>query len=508
MAKKKKGGKRKTKISLESITSSNVYYLEIQDIEKEEKKEGTTEDVDESSTKESKRKMPHWTRSTDDEETKYTDWTLDLNFSTTTTTTINDDDNASDVVSYSVHRYPLGLQSEYFDGIFRSSDEGGFSESHQKRSVIKLPTPFVTIYHFEKLLDYLYTGKLVLESDNAVAMLYFGDYFGIGPLKELAQKFIGKSIAVATASACIFNPSTTSSKLLAKYYQDASGLAMESLQEAIVYKCASQPTLMSKDTALSKIPDKQFWLSVFAAKKYQVQTELSNKLWSLNAVHFIELHSKIISPENFLELTQKDSLPIVSAKAAIILMEQEQRLLCVHEEVENNIDEKHLTCLQQRCIDSLVDNETGDWKVSSPRTLLQGKLRNLNPFVLETLMLQLIDDRKQPNKCSDYIEILGAGTECVNGIYIKSGLRAGCPMYTRKGAYNGENVLFHIYRYDDEYDENEYYISIIKNPVVESTPDFHFYLSPHTEVEGIPDDGWVTYGEGQDPVPILRFVDV
>jgi len=175
--------------------------------------------------------LPHWKRSTDEEDAKYSDWTLDVTFINDNDNDNDNNNNASDAnVSYSVHKYILGLQSEYFEGIFRGppddddddKENGFFSESYQKRSSIKLPAArnVVTIDHFENVLDYLYTGKLELDCDNAVAIVYFGDYFGIHLLKEHAQNFIQKSISVATLSAFKFNPSIASSRILAKFFQD------------------------------------------------------------------------------------------------------------------------------------------------------------------------------------------------------------------------------------------------------------------------------------------------
>jgi len=143
----------------------------------------------------------------------------------------------------------------------------GYSESHQKCSTIKLPAPVVTIQHFETLLDYLYTGKLKLNDTNAVSMVYFDDYVGINLLEGQAQRFLRRNIDDCKGRLFGDVDGSMASGLLAKFYRDANSLAMEDLLNAIAYSCAHQPRLMSKDNALSKIPDVHFWCRVFAVIK-------------------------------------------------------------------------------------------------------------------------------------------------------------------------------------------------------------------------------------------------
>mmetsp|Transcript_21158 Transcript_21158/g.23731 ORF Transcript_21158/g.23731 Transcript_21158/m.23731 type:complete len:636 (+) Transcript_21158:119-2026(+) len=462
------------------------------------------------STTKLKRELPHWTRSTDDEEAKYADWMLDVSFSSITTTTTTTNNDSADVISYLVHRYFLGTKGDYFEDIFRrdtNDKEDGCSESHQKRSAIQLPAPFVTIGHFESLLDYLYTGKSTLDCNNAIAMVYFGDYFGIIPLKEESQSFICKSITAAIEYAFDIRPSMESSDKLATFYDDAKGLAMDDLQEAIVYACANNPTLMWKDTALSKILDVQFWYRVLAARKCYPQTELSNKLWSVNVANFIELISGIMDREGlglvFHKLTHKSSLPIISAKAAIMLIEQEQQL-CVYEkvDVEKENRDKNFACLQQRCIDAFIDSKTREWKISHPRTLLEGILPR---SVLESMLLYTIHGRKKPIKCHDFIEVTGAGIACVNGVYTKTGLHKEYPLFTKSGTHKGREDWVYIYKYGN----GLFYISLVPNGVdVGIGEGIDFYVSVNDELPVGTDGSWERCKKGCAPYPTLQFVEL
>ena len=487
---------------MENIRSRNVYLkivdtyreeMEEEEEEEEEKNKDFSDDVDGALTNKRKRKLPCWTRLTDGEEAKYADWTLDVNLS---------NNDASDIVSYSVHRYQLGLQSEYFKGIFRGPDEGEFSDSIQSRSTIKLPMPFVEFLHFEKMLDYLYTDKLVVDWESVVALIYFGDYFGINSLKEQAQTFMGKSIANATWE---LNISASSSMVLLSHYQFAKNLSMEELQEAIVYECASNPALMSKDTELSNYPDVQFWCRVLTAKKFLSPTELSNKLWSINVGHFIELHAEIVDREIFCQLTHQDSLPIISADVALVLMEQQRQRV---EDIEEGRDNES-TCLQQRCTDSLINIETGVWKIKNPHTLLEGRIGNIPRTVLESLLLlSAMNVEKKSNICYDRILVSGAGSKFVNGVYTRSGLHKGCPIFTRSGTYEGDNGLFYIYKSALHKSANAYWrITFTQEGVrLGENRELLFYATRNSGGDKLPPvNGWQST-VGRFPLPTFEFV--
>jgi len=275
---------------------------------------------------------------------------------------------------------------------------------------------------------------------------------------------------------------------------------MEELQEAIVYLCASEAALMSKDTALSKIRDVQLWRGVLAAKKFHPQTELSNMVWSTNVAHFIKLYPDDIDRDCFYQLTDKYSLPIISADAALVILEQEHRI-CAN--IESAEKDKDSVCLHQRCVYSLVDSETGDWKVSHPHPLLEAKIGNIPRSMLESLLLHTIGDREKPIRCRDSVIVTGAGVESVNGVYTRTGLHDGCPMFTRSGTYKGDKVLFRIFKYDDQF-----FISGGEEDwSIESNEDIDFYATISSEEEQLPpDNGWYRSSHGELPFPTFKFI--
>ncbi|OEU17644.1 hypothetical protein FRACYDRAFT_238069 [Fragilariopsis cylindrus CCMP1102] len=463
--------------------SNNVYHYEIVGSREEEELELPEQEI-------AKRKLPSWTKSSannDENEAECSDWNLNVY--------CNNNDN--DVVSYSVHRFAFVTQSEYFKSIFRLEDTTGvgFSESHQKCSTIKLPYS-VTLQHFETLLDYLYTGVLKEDSGNAVSMVYFGDYFGIILLKDHAQRYLRKLIVDCKSRI----RGKVASELLWTSYLVAKSLSMEDLLNAIVYACASRPKLMSKDTHMSTIPDIQFWCRVFAARKktdYVKHDKVvsNSELWSTHVAHFIEINTAIVDIDSFKILTESNSLPNISAEAAVILMEQEHKLSL--DEVKNEDD--GLTCLQKRCTDALFDKETSNWQVSNARVLLQGKLQKLQPSVLESLLLRIVDYNKGcPQRCPDYIKASGAGIESVNGVYFNSGfLYEGRRMFTRRGIYNGGEQLFSLFRFDTSH----FVISLVSN---DCRPLEYFYWVESSD-EFPPENGWSLYSNGVAPSPSLQY---
>ena len=464
--------------------SNNVYHYEIVGSREEEELLLPEQEI-------AKRKLPSWTKSSttnDENEAECSDWNLNVY--------CNNNDN--DVVSYSVHRFAFVTQSEYFKSIFRLEETTGvgFSESHRKCSTIKLPAS-VTLQHFELLLDYLYTGVLKEDSGNAVSMVYFGDYFGIILLKDHAQRYLRKLIVDCKSRI----RGKVASELLWTSYLVAKSLSMEDLLNAIVYACAYRPKLMSKDTHMSTIPDIQFWCRVFAARKKMNYVKhdkvVSNsKLWSTNVAHFIEINTAIVDIDSFKTLTESNSLPNISAEAAVILMEQEQKLSLA--EVKNEVD--GLTCLQKRCTDALFDKETSNWQVSNARVLLQGKLQKLQPSVLESLLLRIVDYNKGcPQRCPDYIKASGAGIESVNGVYFNSGfLYEGRRMFTRRGIYNGEEQLFALFGVTIT---SRFIISTISK---DCCPHTFFYVADCSD-EFPPENGWSHFSHAIAPSPSLQY---
>jgi hypothetical protein len=372
------------------------------------------------------------------------------------------------VIAYSVHRNILELHSDYFKGIFGEA----FKESNKKRNIIELPT-FVTPQHFETFLNYCYTGELLLHSNNAVAMVYFGDYLDDKELLKRVQYFIWYSIKNA------------SSEDLLAYYRDAKGLLIEDLQKAIEHICAQRPGVMSVNTALSKILDLQFWCNVWEARKlYQNESKLHYaKQWSANAVHFIKQHRDIIDISAFRALTNIDSLPIISPDASVGLMEQEQELKSDDSTETNRVS---LTCLQKRCTEALYNRKTGSWRVSKKNDLLE-RLINLPSVVLDAILSSTMEYKGIPTG----IEVSGAGVEDANGVYELKGF------YNKKLKFVKRIGIVKCTIYSQG--GKTFYLSVDKTMV---------FMAEHKNGKSSlpPVTGWASYEGGDDfSLPILRL---
>jgi hypothetical protein len=405
-----------------------------------------------------------------------------------TTTTSSGHGMTEKVITYSVHKSMLGPKSVYFKNSF--SKKNGLKESRENSGTIELPSPnIITIQHFETLLDYFYTESLKLENSNAVAIVYFGDYFGIEKLLERAQDFIRMSIQ------------TAKSKELAAYYQDAKLLVMEDLQHCVELVCAGRPEVMKKNTALSMMPDISFWCSVWAARKKLPDQTLSDTIdWSENLADFIEHHRDIVDIETFKTLTHIDSLPVISPDAAVTLMEKEQEL-CPGEDHNKNT----LSCLQKRCTEALFDRDTGIWQVSKRDSdslqELQKRLKQLPP----TVFLSLVERAMEYKGTLTSIEVSGAENNSANGNYIRSGIYQEKPMFVRRAlhAYAHKNFIIYL-------NGSEFCIGIFKNDgtPLSSSPDHNLYYRDNgvDQPSLPPKNGWSDVAFGESSNITLRFI--
>jgi len=440
-----------------------------------------------------------WTKSPDDE-AEYADWKIDVVFIPTndldnndkgeseiekmaeedcsSTTTVKTKTTTSVIATYSVHRLPLGEKSGYFKKLFTDEQSSEPNEERQCRhSTIELPSPAITIAHFETLLDYFYQedALFTMEQEDAdtmmvmMAMVYFGDQLGIPQLKKKAHKVLELMLLTCTnmnIDGVVDNNHESAvkfSKIFATLYKAGKQLTnMKDLQNAIIYVCAGQSIVMSKGTELStnmKCVDLQFWCRVLllvgkmnysstsTKPNHDEQQRKCNSMnWSENVAHFIE-HQNLSDVDygSFYALTQIDTLPFISPKVAILLMQQEQhfssqRLMLGMNKEQDDVT---LTPLQQRCIDALYNKDTRAWQISGIRhEIQQGKLRKISPIVLETLLLHMME-------CTDFtrrllptsVTISGAGNECVNGIYTTSGWHNEKLFFTKpNGIYDGQHA--------------------------------------------------------------------
>jgi hypothetical protein len=403
---------------------------------------------------------PYWSKHPEDE-ARYTDWKLIVYYKHFTRGDTNDDEgpnNKDDVnrAVYSVHRNMLGTKCEYFDKMFESN----FSESKSGETKLDLPDcdAVVTLQDFEKLLDWFYGDQIKFDPANVVGMLYLSDYFCIDSLKVQAQTYTHDQLH-EMSSHYEHGPDT---KILVVYYRNAKMMNNEHLQKFVANVCCLNPETMRIDSELiTNLQDIDLWIAVFKAISYLEETHdmTTAKNVAVLSDHFADFCDQYphqVDATNFKILTSKESLPKISEDAAVRLLEHEQRLglanpsavvqqvvlsVSQHQLLQDHHQDsatRTLTCLQQRCLDTLYDTETGLWNIRKPELVL-GRLKDLSGFVLESIMINYISNNSITQE--DPTSIIVKGAELCNGIYRLSGYDAEISAYIfhKHGTYLGES---------------------------------------------------------------------
>ncbi|KAK0058908.1 kelch-like protein 24 [Biomphalaria pfeifferi] len=96
--------------------------------------------------------------------------------------------------NFPCHRTVLAAMSTYFCAMFSS----GMKESHEKIITLKGISPT----HFEKVLEFLYTGNIELTYDSVVDLLQISSMYQIEALQLICEKFLANDICIQN---CIIN---------------------------------------------------------------------------------------------------------------------------------------------------------------------------------------------------------------------------------------------------------------------------------------------------------------
>jgi ubiquitin carboxyl-terminal hydrolase 9/24 len=107
------------------------------------------------------------------------------------------------------------------------------------------------------------------------------------------------------------------------------------------------------------------------------------------------------------------------------------------------------------------------------------------------------------------IEVRGAGSYIVNGVYEHDGQLLGVNRYFRRGqADDGKEVRLFISRCDVSNNTKHWYISIVPSDSLPGTSaDLDFYTAPCTDEYAVtpPQNGWVATTTGRSPAPFLIY---
>mmetsp|Transcript_7166 Transcript_7166/g.17462 ORF Transcript_7166/g.17462 Transcript_7166/m.17462 type:complete len:386 (+) Transcript_7166:130-1287(+) len=356
---------------------------------------------------------PHWARLPHDE-TEYSDWQIDVKFIGHSTTqernkridksedgekeecchfiASSDDEVPSEVFSYLVHRYTIGPQSDYFNFLFGKSNF--FSESIDRKSKFEFSADVgVNHQHFEDFLDLLYDKTTItpagtkavseLNTNKAIGMLYFADYFGIELVRAEATDFLRSRIDVQSNSP----PSSCSVEELSKIYTMTESLSVEELSDAISKRCLDVPILFHNIWSQFQNVELQREL-LHRLCRERAKSKPMAKSWSVQIGNLSVRYPGVFNKELFLKATNQEIMPdIETLNSALVLMKEERRL---------GLDERgtdELTCLQQRCTDKIYNRMSVVSRVTkylTPKEVVK-ELRALKPAVMESFVLRMME---------------------------------------------------------------------------------------------------------------------
>ena len=327
----------------------------------------------------------------------HSDWTIKVISESTHSTDTDDDDtsnstctsNISREAIYHVHKNILSVgprKSEYFCSLFRctanrSNQEGcdtgivvpQLRESESQTSTIVLEA--VAAKAFPRLLDFAYstTDTLYITTENAIALRYLAQYFGMRLLHKKVMAFLRKDINLTNMNTYVSN---------SYYFQDTK------ISNLVADTCAANISeIVPTSTLLQTVADPNFFLRVLSSSEIDTcDTTLSSHL-SLLVASYCKLHLDDIDEDIFRRLTHRSHMPVIDKDASLMLLEIEADIMkkprgtppCESEETngaeipfmtsasntsldinERSIQncgsscEQELSCLQHRCIKVLA----------------------------------------------------------------------------------------------------------------------------------------------------------
>jgi len=320
------------------------------------------------------RKRIPWSKEPD-EVPDYSDWKI----------TLTKKETPSSAVIFSVHRHMVGPQSQYFTGIFKSSESvvsidsdndtaassssvgaGASSESSNQHSTINFPSNIsdkafsLIVKAFESLLDYCYLENVDLKGTSPVPLLFLCDYL------QMENHFESK---VGNFSDLVFADMASKTKLHLLYEEiiefRAAGLSVEKAQTITSKLCYDAKKLLSEDTPLASIADLPLWLNVVHLIRETGEerpSKSASKDWSCNIANFLEDddNRSTVDANDFQKLSSEEVLPHVDENASLRFLKEEQRHASskVYNDTGDGKEGKEtelppVTNLQNRCVESL-----------------------------------------------------------------------------------------------------------------------------------------------------------
>jgi hypothetical protein len=283
------------------------------------------------------------------------DWTLEI---------ISKPGGDTKVDTYHCHKNILAVgprRSDYFAHLLQNGDR--FAEGQSNTSRIELEAPAAEA--FPVLLDFMYNQNksLAANSENAAALHYLGQYFGIRRLRWEARQFW-------TSDLTILNCGT--------YYDHARMFQDDKLLASISEMCAKYIMEIPPNSSLIKVTNSEFWLGVLHHETRTRDAAVSRHMSKLIVEFCRRQTSETLDAEAFLALTDAEVLPEIDVEVALDVIKLEQTF--------TQPDAANLTILQDRCIKELAVH----WKSFSTATNTLAFLQTQNSLLLTTLLEKLV----------------------------------------------------------------------------------------------------------------------
>jgi len=436
----------------------------------------TSEDEDDDPVR-----RPNWRM---DPKESHSDWTIEIVV------------NGRTHGTYHVHKLFLSAgskKSEYFEHLFQSDN---FSEAQTHTSRIDFEE--LAAKAFPTMLDYLYSWDDTpsITHENGVPLHFLGRYFEMRLLRKKVRDFWKTDMIDSVAH-------------LGTYYEHAKLFCDEKGYKAVVKVCCEKVKDIKADSQLIAASDAQFWWDVLQENGGTANADLSDAI----AVFCLKQASSL-DTETFLKLTAVAVLPMISEFAAIPLMQIEKKLLLSTPDCD-------FSSLQNRCVTKL----SSCWHNWNHATLqqIQNSLLDISPIVLSSVLTSSLEQAKARFDATDSelkslksrfprgIEVSGSGVPELNGRFTQNGFHNHAPRYCMAGSYQGAEVEFSLYLYNN----GLWFISILagQDPGPAQV-DTDFYANSQCP-DGVssllpPRTGWktcVSFGRIIEPPPTLVFVN-
>jgi hypothetical protein len=339
-------------------------------------------------------------------EESFSDWTIEIITTKPAEALLEQKD------VYHVHKNVLAVGPKkcvYFERLFQNKQ---FSECEARTSKIELNTSAAAA--FPCMLDYMYSPehKLEIDTKNATALYFLGQYFENLCLRWQAAQFRQEDLSTANCGI---------------YFAQAQLFKEEKLLERIAKFCFENLECITPDSDLIELSDMELWSKLFE----WTRGDAGSSRWFYKSKHlsclfgkYISLHKDDLDATTFTRFTAPACMVEIDKSAAVTLLQVEALLF---PESKTSDD---LSTLQTRCVEALARA----WEsIDVPK--LEHDLSGLNPILfrcafakaLATAKLHLwlenakfeVENQVLPRKqdLPSRILVSGAGSEEVNGIY-------------------------------------------------------------------------------------------